>query len=319
MLTNKKILLIGGTGFVGRHLARVLVDAGVQVTIPTRRYEKNRDVTTLPSVTLVEADINDAGALGRLVCGQDAVINLVGILHGDTPAIPYGKEFGAAHVELPKKIVAACQAAGVNRLLHMSALNAAQRAPSEYLRSKAAGEAIVANSGLATTIFRPSVIFGARDSFINTFAGLLRKLPFLPLGCADARFQPVSVDDVAKAFVYALDTPATVGQAYDLCGPTVYTLKELVEYVAEVLDVKRRIIPLSENLAYFQAALLSMLPNKMMSADNVRSMEVDSVCSGSCKTPPGWNPEPLEAVVPLYLLSDDDTAQLDDYRSRAGR
>jgi len=319
MLTNKKILLIGGTGFVGRHLARVLVDAGVQVTIPTRRYEKNRDVTMLPSVTLVEADINDEGALERLASGQDAVINLVGILHGDTPAIPYGKEFGAAHVELPKKIVAACKATGVKRLVHMSALHAAKNAPSEYLRSKAAGEEVVAQSGLVTTIFRPSVIFGARDSFINTFANLLRKLPFLPLGCAHARFQPVSVDDVAKAFAQALDTPAMEGQAYDLCGPNVYTLRELVEYTAEVLDLKCRIIPLSENFAYFQAALLSLLPNKMMSADNVRSMEIDSVCSGHCKTPPDWNPQPLEAIVPLYLLGAGDTVQFDDYRSRAGR
>ncbi|MFW9611781.1 MAG: complex I NDUFA9 subunit family protein [Fluviibacter sp.] len=319
MLTNKKILLIGGTGFVGRHLARVLVDAGVQVTIPTRRYEKNRDVTMLPSVTLVEADVNDDGVLARLASGQDAVINLVGILHGATPAIPYGKEFAAAHVALPKKIVAACKAAGVKRLLHMSALNAGKKAPSEYLRSKAAGEDVVAQSGLLTTIFRPSVIFGARDSFINTFACLLRKLPILPLGCADARFQPVSVDDVARAFAQALDIPATEGQVYDLCGPTVYTLKELVEYTASVLDTKRRIIPLSENFAYFQAALLSLLPNKMMSADNVRSMEVDSVCSGHCKTPPNWNPEPLESVVPLYLLGAGDSVQFDDYRSRAGR
>ena len=128
-----------------------------------------------------------------------------------------------------------------------------------------------------------------------------------------------SVDDVAKAFAQALDTPAMEGQAYDLCGPNVYTLKEIVEYTAEVLGIKRRIIPLSENLAYFQAALLSILPNRMMSADNVRSMEVDSVCSGNCKTPPVWNPEPLEAVAPLYLLGAGDSVQFDDYRSRAGR
>ena len=319
MLTNQKILLIGGTGFVGRHLARVLVDAGVQVTIPTRRYEKNRDVTTLPSVTLVEADVRDEGVIARLAAGQDAVVNLVGILHGATPAIPYGPEFAAAHIELPRKIVEGCKAAGVKRLLHMSALNADKNAPSEYLRSKAAGEAVVRDSGLVTTIFRPSVIFGARDSFINTFASLLSKLPFMPLGCADARFQPVSVDDVAQAFAQALDTPATEGQTYDLCGPTVYTLKELVEYTADVLDVRCRIIPLSENLAYFQAALLSLLPNKMMSADNIRSMQVDSVCSGGCKAPPNWNPEPLEAVAPLYLLGSGDTVQFDDYRSRAGR
>ena len=319
MLTNKKILLIGGTGFVGRHLARVLVDAGVQVTIPTRRYEKNRDITMLPSAMLVEADVHEDGVIARLASGQDAVINLVGILHGNTPAIPYGPEFAAAHVELPKKIVAGCKAAGVNRLLHMSALNAGTNAPSEYLRSKAAGEEVIANAGLEATIFRPSVIFGARDSFINTFASLLRKLPFMPLGCAEARFQPVSVDDVAKAFAQALDTPGAEGQTYDLCGPTVYTLKELVEYTAEVLDVKRRIVPLSENLAYFQAGLLSLLPNKMMSADNVRSMEIDSVCSAACKTPPNWRPEALEAVAPLYLLGSGDTVQFDDYRSRAGR
>jgi NADH dehydrogenase len=141
----------------------------------------------------------------------------------------------------------------------------------------------------------------------------------MPLGCAEARFQPVSVDDVAKAFAAALDTPAMAGQTYDLCGPAVYTLKALVEYTASVIDVKRRIVPLSENLAYFQAALLSMLPNKLMSADNVRSMEIDSVCNGACKIPPNWNPEPLEAVAPLYLLGSGDTAQLDDYRSRAGR
>jgi NADH dehydrogenase len=297
----------------------VLADAGVQITIPTRHYEKHRDVSMLPSVTLVEADVNDDGALKSLANGQDAVINLVGILHGNTPAIPYGKEFATAHVELPKKVVAACQANGVKRLLHMSALNAGKKAPSEYLRSKAAGEEVVANSGLVTTIFRPSVIFGPGDAFINTFACLLRKLPFLPLGCADARFQPVSVNDVANAFAQALENPGAEGQAYDLCGPKVYTLKEIVEYVAGVLDIKRRIIPLSENLAYFQAALLSMLPNKLMSADNVRSMEVDSICSGSCKAPAGWNPESLEAVVPNYLLGSADTAQFDEYRSRAGR
>ena len=315
----RKVLLLGGSGYVGTYIVNRLSQRGIEVTVPTRRRERTKALIIQPNVVMPEVNINSEEALVSLMQGQDAVINLVGILHGDTPAIPYGKEFAAAHVELPKKIVAACQAAGVRRLLHMSALNAGKKAPSEYLRSKAAGEDVVANSGLLTTIFRPSVIFGARDSFINTFACLLRKLPFLPLGCAEARFQPVSVDDVARAFAQALDTPAMEGQAYDLCGPAVYTLKELVEYTASVLDIKRRIIPLSENLAYFQAALLSMLPNKMMSADNVRSMEIDSVCTSGCKTPPNWRPEPLEAAVPLYLLGSGDSAQFDDYRSRAGR
>ena len=319
MLKNHKILLIGGTGFVGRHLARVLVDAGVQVTIPTRRYEKNRAITMLPSVILVEADINEDGVLEGLATGKDAVINLVGILHDLNPAIPYGKGFAAAHVELPKKIVAACKAAGVKRLLHMSALHAGKKAPSEYLRSKAAGEEVVANSGLVTTIFRPSVIFGARDSFINTFAKLLRAFPIMPLGGATARFQPVSVADVVNAFVQSLRSPSMEGQAFDLCGPKVYTLRELVEYTGEVIGFKRKIIALPESLAYVQAGFLSLLPNPMMSQDNLRSMEVDSVCGPGCKAPAGWNPEPLEAVAPLYLLDSGDAAQFAEYRSRAGR
>ena len=320
MLNPHKILIIGGTGFVGRHLARVLADQGLQVTIPTRRYEKNRDVTMLPSVSLIEADVHNTDELARLVTGQDIVINLVGILHGANPAIPYGKEFAAAHVELPKKIVAACQAAGVKRLLHMSALHEAKNAPSEYLRSKAAGEEVVRNAqGIVSTIFRPSVIFGARDAFINMFAKLLRALPILPLAGADARFQPVSVADVANAFAQALRNPGMEGQAYDLCGPKVYTLKELVAYTGSVIGYPRKIVKMPESLAYVQAGFLSLLPNPMISQDNLRSMEVDSVCSGNCNVPPGWKPEPLEAVAPLYLLDSGDAAQLAEYRSRAGR
>ena len=319
MLKNHKILLIGGTGFVGRHLARALVEAGVQVTIPTRRYEKNRDITMLPSVILVEADINEDGVLEHLATGKDAVINLVGILHGATPAIPYGKEFAAAHVELPKRIVAACKAAGVKRLVHMSALHASNHAPSEYLRSKAAGEAVINTSGLVTTIFRPSVIFGMRDAFLNTFAKLLRMFPILPLASAGARFQPVAVADVANAFLQALTSPSMENQTFDLCGPKVYTLKELVAYTGEVIGFKRKIIALPDGLAYVQAGFLSLLPNPMISQDNLRSMEVDSVWTPDCKAPAGWNPQPLEAVAPLYLLDSGDAAQLAEYRSRAGR
>ncbi len=318
MLKNQKILLIGGTGFVGRHLARVLVEGGAHVTIPTRRYEKNRDVTMLPCVTLIEADISEPGVLEQLTTGADAVINLVGVLHSD-PGLPYGKQFAAAHVELPKKIVAACQATGVKRLLHMSALHAGKQAPSEYLRSKADGEAVITGSGLITTIFRPSVIVGARDAFLNTFAKLLRAFPIMPLAGATARFQPVTVDDVAHAFAQALTNPAMEGQAYDLCGPKVYTLKEIVEYTGAVIGYPRRVIPLSEHMAYFQAALLSLMPNPPMSADNIRSMEIDSVASANCQVPPGWNPQSLEAVAPLYLLDSGDAAQFAEYRSRAGR
>ena len=303
MLTNKKILLIGGTGFVGRHLARVLVDAGVQVTIPTRRYEKNRDVTMLPSVTLVEADVNDDGVLARLASGQDAVINLVGILHGATPAIPYGKEFAAAHVALPKKIVAACKAAGVKRLLHMSALQAdATKGPSEYLRSKGEGEqAVLKTAGLAVTCFKPSIIFAPDDSFFNQFATLLRLGPVLPLACPNSRFAPVYVEDVAAAFEKALSDDSTIGQSYELCGPRVYTFKELVEDIARMIGKKRWVVGLPDGLARLQGRIFEKLPVKIFTSDNYLSLQVDSVCACNGFAALGLTPHSVEGIMPRAI------------------
>jgi NADH dehydrogenase len=249
------------------------------------------------------------------------VINLVGILHSRDVVLPYSKDFAEAHVELPKKIVAACKQAGVRRLLHMSALGADPKGPSEYLCSKGDGEAIVmaAKGDLDVTVFRPSVMFGLGDSFLSMFASVLRKLPFFPLGFGQARFQPVWVADVADAFVDSLANPASFGQAYDLVGPKVYTLRDLVDYTAELVGSTARVIPLSEGWAYLQAGLMWLSPKPMMSPDNLRSMQVDSVCDGKCNLPADWRPTALESIAPTYIARNTPKGKLDGFRYRAGR
>lgn len=317
----KNVLLIGGSGFVGGWIASRLSERGIRVTIPTRRRDNTKQLILLPTVDMVEANVNDPQALAALMQGQDAVINLVGILHDHDSRLPYGKGFAAAHIELPKKILAAMKQTGVRRLVHMSALNAAVDAPSEYLRSKGEGEAaVVAAMGeLDITVFRPSVIFGPGDAFLGMFAKLLRLFPFFPLGGGAARFQPVYVGDVADAFAGCLTDRTTFGQTYALCGPKVYTLRELVEYTGELIGKPRPVIDLGDSgWAYLQAGLLWLLPNPPLSPDNLRSMYVDSVTDGRHNYP-GWQPQSLESVAPAYLAAIKPKMRLDGYRLRAGR
>jgi NADH dehydrogenase len=235
--------------------------------------------------------------------------------------LPYSKDFAEAHVELPKKIIAACKANGVRRLVHMSALKADPKGPSEYLCSKGEGEAIVlaASKELDVTVFRPSVIFGLGDSFLSTFASILKKVPFFPLGFGHARFQPVWAADVADAFVDSLGDESTFGQAYDLVGPKVYTLRELVDYTAELTGSTAKIIALSEGWAYFQAGLMWLAPQPVLSPDNLRSMQVDSICEGNCNPPANWRPTALEAIAPTYIAQNTPKGKLDSFRFRAGR
>ena len=317
----KKVLLLGGSGFVGTYIANRLSQRGVEVTIPTRRRERTKALIIQPNVEMPEINTNSEEALVELMRGKDAVINLVGILHSRDVVLPYSKDFAEAHVELPKKIVPACKKAGVRRLLHMSALGADPKGPSEYLRSKGDGEAVVmaAQGDLDVTVFRPSVIFGLGDSFLSMFAGVLRKLPFFPLGFGQARFQPVWAADVADAYVDSLGNAATFGQAYDLVGPSIYTLRELVDYTAKLVNSNAKVIPLSEGWAYLQAGLMWLSPKPLMSPDNLRSMEVDSVCDGKCNLPANWHPTALEAIAPTYIAHNTPKGKLDGFRFRAGR
>ena len=274
------ILLIGGNGFVGRVLAAQLQAEGYSVLLPTRHLAAARELRMLPKVHLEDADIHEFDALQELcsrIKSNGAVINLVGVLH-DKPASPYGKVFKAAHVDLPKNIITAMQMHGLKRYLHMSALGADAHGPSMYQRSKGDGEEAVKASNLAWTIFRPSVIFGEQDQFINLFAKLTKLFPAMPLANSNARFQPVSVDDVATAFTKALKMPSTIYESYDLVGPTVYTMREIVEFAARKANTQCAIIPVPDFVGYLQALAFEFLPvPTLMSRDNIASMRLANI------------------------------------------
>jgi NADH dehydrogenase len=313
-----RICVIGGSGFIGRHIVELLVREEYSVIVPARRRERAKHLITLPTVDVVEADVHDPAALERLFARADAVINLVGILQS-RPGSPYGPDFARAHVELPQKIVAACRQAGVRRLVHMSALKASPDAPSGYLRSKADGEAavIAARGVIDETIFRPSVVFGPEDKFLNTFAQLQKIFPVVPLACPDAQFQPVYVEDVARCFVASLEREESYGHAYELAGPKVYTLRELVEYAGLVSGHPRRIIGLSDNLSYLQARFMELLPMEIMSRDNYYSMQVPN--TSAAPLPFGLEATPLEAVAPVYLKGYYPRSRYSKFRYYAGR
>ncbi len=301
MTPIRKVLVVGGSGFVGTAVAERLTAAGLSLLIPTRRRERARHLLLLPTAEVVEADVFDPPTLAGLMTGVDAVVNLVGVLHSRS-GTPYGPDFARAHVELPKRLVAAARQAGVQRIVQVSALGASADGPSEYQRSKADGEAAIraAAPEVAWTILRPSVIFGPGDSFLNLFASLVRRFPLMPLGGADARFQPVYVEDVADVVAEALQRSDAAGQTFDMAGPTQYSLRELVEYVGDLTGCPRPVIPLPEGLAMLQAGLLELLPGTLMSRDNVRSMRAPNVTAGPPQ-PWGRVPTPLEAIAPTYL------------------
>lgn len=309
----RNVLVIGGSGFIGRHVVRQLAAAGIQVRVPTRNRERARDLILLPTVDVLRADVHDDATLERLVAGVDAVINLVGILHGD---------FDKAHVALPRRIATACGKAGVGRLVHVSALKADPDGPSTYLRSKAQGEKHVLaaqSDALQTTILRPSVVFGRDDRFLNLFAQLARRLPVLALASPDARFQPIHVQDLARAITASLTDPRTFGQTYELCGPRVYTLRELVTFVVRTLGLQRPVLGLGPSLSMLQATLLEQLPGRLMTRDNVRSMQVDNVCGCNFPEVFGFAPTPLEAVVPVYIAGVTPRSRYRWFRFRARR
>lgn len=318
-MNPKRVVIVGGSGFIGSAIANRLCAADVEVLIPTRRRSRAGHVLLLPNAQVVEADVHNPATLTRLFRGADAVVNTVGVLHSRTGS-PYGPDFARAHVELPQKIVTACRAAGVPRLVHISALGANADGPSEYQRSKAAGERMIEAAGpdIAWTILRPSVVFGRGDSFLNLFAQLARMFPVLPLTGANCRFQPVYVEDVAEAVWQSLVRPEAAGQTFELAGPTVYTLRQLVEYVSALIGKPRPIIGLPEGIGMVQARLMELAPQPLMSRDNVRSMRVDNVASGEPQ-PFGLTPTALEAVAPAWLGTAAPRAFYYPFRRRARR
>jgi NADH dehydrogenase len=312
----RKICVLGGSGFVGSSIVAKLDQAGYIVTVLTRRRDSAKHLSLLPNVTVVECDVMDDQSLAAALNGADAVVNLIGILHqgGRT-------SFDAMHHQLPARLAKICVASGIKRLLQMSSLQADKAAPSEYLRSKSAGESalLAFSQKLNITIFRPSIIFGRGDSFINLFATLIKFLPVVLLAKPQAKFQPVWVEDVASCFVASIENTQTYGQIYELAGPKVYSFRELVQQVMTTLKVKRPIIGLGDQLSYAQAFMMELLPVKLMSRDNVRSMEVDSVSQQPFPAIFGVVPASMEAVIPEYLVDSTLRGKYDSFRSIAAR
>ena len=299
-MTPKRIALLGGTGFVGRAVCERLMRRSPRgaIVVPTRRAMHANRVRALPTVDVRVADVHDDAALAGVLAGCDAVINLVAILHGGQAA------FEQVHVALPKRIAAACTVAGIRRVLHVSALGVGDAAPSNYLRSKSAGEAALRAAPLDLTLLRPSVIFGAEDRFLNLFAQLQAVAPVMPLAGGDARFQPVWVEDVAEALVRCLDRPSTIGQTLECVGPEVFTLAELVRLAGRWSGHERPILPLPMALGRLQALALECLPGvPLMSRDNLDSMRVPNVAGGSLPTLTalGLQPAAVAAIAPTYL------------------
>mgnify|MGYP002778305115 FL=1 len=321
---HRRILVVGGTGFIGRQLVAHLASRPQYLKVPTRRRERARWATMLPNCELIGADVHDAATLERLASDVDVVINLVGILH-DGRGDPYGAGFARAHVELPRRLAALCaRLPRAPRLLHVSALGVRDdgpRLPSMYLRSKADGERAVRDSGCAWTIFRPSVVFGPEDNFLNMFAGLARWLPVLPLARADARFAPVYVRDVAHAIANAIDVRETVGRTYELAGPETWTLGELARFAAGMEGLDRRVVHLPDAIGRLQARMLSLTPGgPLMSIDNFDSLSVPNVPSDPALVfPPelGVKPLPLSAAMQAYGRTTEDLVS--ERRTRANR
>jgi NADH dehydrogenase len=314
----KRVCILGGTGFVGQHLVAALGRRGIACRVLSRHPQRHRGLGVIPGVELVKTPSLNADWLVKQFRDCTAVINLIGILNESKQ-----RSFRAIHIELVDRVADAAIRAGVRRLLHMSALHAdAARGGSEYLRSKGEGENRAhthGGSALKVTSFRPSVIFGKGDSLFNRFASLLRMSPLLfPLACPYSRFAPVWVGDVSEAFVRCLEDESTAGGHYDLCGPRIYTLHELLHYTARTAGIRRLVVPLNDSLSRLQAAVLGLLPGRPFTLDNYRSLQTDSVCESNGLLRLGITPQAIESIVPRYLARQSYRGRLDRYRRASG-
>lgn len=313
----KKICVLGGTGFVGRHLLNRLAHPKLRIIVPSRRPERHRGIDVLLGVESVRADIHDQAVLNQLVSGCDAVINLVGILNESC-----GNKFEQNHVGLVDKVIKACQNQQVSRVLHISALHADKKeVQSTYLKTKAVAEQhLMGANGLNVTIFRPSVIFGVDDSFFNRFALLLDLIPCcFPLACPNAKFAPVWVNDIAEVMAQSLENRETFGQSYNLCGSQTYTLKALVEFTAQMMGLKRTVIGLNDNLSKLQARFMEFVPTKPFSMDNYLSLQTDSVCNRDDFAFFNIQPASLEVIMPSHFEPKHQRSKYVDFRFTARR
>ena len=314
-MSKRRVTLLGGSGFVGSQLTYRLAEEFDEVVVLTRRAQRVRALRTMNNVVAVEINVHDADALSAALAGSTVVINLVGILN-ESGNKDQGS-FSNAHKGLTEKVLTACAANGVSRYLHMSALHAdAENGSSEYLRTKGGAEQQVReSSGVAWTIFQPSIIFGEHDAFFNRFAGLLRSLPIFPLAVPDAKMAPVFVGDVCDVMMGSIKDPGAIGQAIELCGPEDYTLRELVQYTADTADISSKIIGLPDWAAKLQARVMEFVPGKPFTRDNYLSLQTDSICNDGCPR----QTTSLDAVVPRYIGTADWAGRLQKRRTAARR
>ena len=320
-MTKPIIGLLGGAGFVGSVMANRLVNHGYAVRVFTRKRDRARHLWLLPDTDIIETDPNEQDQLNTAVTGCTALVNLIGILNEGRDN---GEGFRLAHIEIASRAIKACKASDVPRFIQMSALGADSFAPSYYLRSKGEAEKLIdseQNSRFRSTIMRPSVIFGPGDDFVNRFARLLKMSPHVfPLACASARFQPVYVGDVADALISILQDDSTAGERFDLGGPKVLSLAEIVDYVARVIGRPTRVIALGRFLSSLQANVLEYVPGKPFSRDNFRSTQEDSICRSSDGLAQlGIRPTSMDIVVPRYLGGNHIRSRFYEYRSEARR
>lgn len=305
----QKIVVLGGTGFIGSHLVTALVAKGCAVTVLSRNREKRRDLLVLPSVKLLSTDVYDRAALVQRFGGHDAVINLVGILNETGDA-----RFSRAHADLTASVIAACREAGVARLLQMSSLNAGNHA-SSYLKTRGEAETLVKNSGLDWTIFRPSIVYGRGDGLISRFHSLLKLSPLLPLARPKAKIAPVYVGDVVQAFTRCVDDSATCGHLCELYGPEVYTLARIARLIRDAAHLHRVVLPLPDALGWLQARACDFIPGKPFSSDNFKSLKLDSVGSRDGLADLGITPRRFEILLPELLARTQHERRMDEARA----
>lgn len=299
-MTIRRVTVFGGSGFLGRYIVERLADRDITVTVAVRDTEAAKFLMPLGDVGQIVpvcASVTHQKSVDAAVAGADAVINLVGILH------QRGRQtFKAVHADGAGRVAKAAAAAGVGHMVHVSAIGADRRAPSEYGRSKAAGEAAVREAFAGADIVRPSLLFGAEDRFFNLFAGFARFSPSLPLyGGGRTRFQPVYVGDAADAVVRLLDSEG--GKTYELGGPQIYSFADLLRLMLEQIGRRRWLVPLPYSLGALQAFFLEFLPNPPMTRDQLKQLRSDNIVAEGALTlaDMGIDPTALEVVLPTYL------------------
>jgi NADH dehydrogenase len=301
MTTTRRVATVfGGAGFIGRYVVKRLAHLGYVVRVVGRNTDRARSLMTAGMVgqvvPLYSSLINEM-SVRRAVEGSDIVVNLVGIL-----AERRSGDFDRIQADAPGRIARACISFGVDRLVHVSAIGAERNSPSRYASSKAAGEFEVQSVFPTATILRPSVVFGPEDQFFNRFATMARFLPFMPVIAGETRFQPVYVGDVADAIVRALTEEAAPG-VYELGGPQVMTMREVLTYILAVTKRDRRLVDMPMGLMAAQAAFLEHLPGKLLTRDQLLLLAKDNVVSEGMPglTELGVVPTPVDVVVPTYL------------------